>query len=98
MSTHAGHSANVGFTEVDVRNYITTKRQRSAPPSKHAQSSRVPPQRSSQVRELTTNMVNGVSCSAPPTYEPPLARENMFVSYTTMLMAPFDDTNIGALL
>ncbi|XP_024629942.1 protein FAR1-RELATED SEQUENCE 5-like [Medicago truncatula] len=29
MSTHAGHSANVGFTEVDVRNYITTKRQRS---------------------------------------------------------------------
>ncbi|XP_024634403.1 protein FAR1-RELATED SEQUENCE 5-like [Medicago truncatula] len=73
-------------------------KKRSAPPSKHAQSSRVPPQRSSQVRELTTNMVNGVSCSAPPTYEPPLARGGMFVSYTTMLMAPFDDTNIGALL
>jgi len=31
-------------------------------------------------------MVDGVSCSAPPTYEPPLAREDMFVSYTTMLM------------
>jgi len=29
MSTHAGHRANVGYTEVDVRNYITTKRQRS---------------------------------------------------------------------
>jgi len=31
-------------------------------------------------------MVDGVSCSAPPTYEPPLAHEDMFVSYTTMLM------------
>jgi len=29
MSTHAGHRANVGFTEKDVRNYITAKRKRS---------------------------------------------------------------------
>jgi hypothetical protein len=28
-STHAGHKANVEFTQVDVRNYITAKRQRS---------------------------------------------------------------------
>ena len=29
MTTQAGHRANVGFTHVDVRNYITAKRQRS---------------------------------------------------------------------
>jgi hypothetical protein len=29
MTTQAGHRANVGFTQVDVKNYITTKRQRS---------------------------------------------------------------------
>lgn len=74
-------------------------KKRSAPPSKHAQTSRAPPQRNSQVIKLTTQMVDGVSCSAPPTYEPPLAREDMFVSYTTMMMAPLDDvTNIQALL
>jgi len=25
MTTHAGHNTNVGFTEKDVRNYITAK-------------------------------------------------------------------------
>ncbi|XP_039687053.1 protein FAR1-RELATED SEQUENCE 5-like [Medicago truncatula] len=29
LSTQAGHRANVGFTEVDVRNYITARRKRS---------------------------------------------------------------------
>ena len=29
LSTQAGHRANVGFTEVDVRNYITVRRKRS---------------------------------------------------------------------
>jgi len=29
MSTHAGHRSNVGFTRVDVKNYISKRRQRS---------------------------------------------------------------------
>lgn len=29
MSTHAGHRANIGFTQVDVKNYINARRQRS---------------------------------------------------------------------
>ncbi|KEH32231.1 hypothetical protein MTR_4g117620 [Medicago truncatula] len=48
------------------------------------------------VKELTSHMVDGVSCSAPPTYAPPQAHEDQF-NYTAMLMAPLDDTNIGAL-
>lgn len=52
---------------------------------------RTPPQGTS-----SQDMVDGVSCSAPPTYESLLAREDQ-LSYTSMLMAPFDDTNFGAL-
>lgn len=29
MSMHAGHRANIGFTRVDVKNYINARRQRS---------------------------------------------------------------------
>ncbi|XP_058774984.1 protein FAR1-RELATED SEQUENCE 12-like [Vicia villosa] len=37
-----------------------------------------------------------ISCSAPPTYEPPQTQDGQ-LSFTALLMAPFNDTNIAIL-
>ncbi|CAJ2664423.1 unnamed protein product [Trifolium pratense] len=47
-----------------------------------------------EARELPTQLLDGVSCSAPPTYAAPQTQDGQF-SFTTYLMAPLNDTDIG---
>ncbi|XP_004490690.1 protein FAR1-RELATED SEQUENCE 5-like [Cicer arietinum] len=43
-----------------------------------------------------SHMLDEVSCSAPPTYEPPQTQKDQF-SFTTLLIAPLDETNVPTL-
>ncbi|WJX46142.1 hypothetical protein P8452_32969 [Trifolium repens] len=48
----------------------------------------------SEAKELPTQLLDGVSCSAPPTYEAPQTQDGQF-SFTAYLMTPLNDTDIG---